>query len=94
MDVGLYKLKDFKNNKKTNVTEIKWNLNNDSYSLDQYNKWIDTGNKEENVNPIINNKLSKYNLTCYGNWLGVKNYNEKYATICMQYCKKVGYRMS
>jgi hypothetical protein len=75
MNDELEDLKD-KNNKKINVNEIKSKSNNNSYSLNQYNKWINRINIEESTNLMANNK-SKYNLTCYGNWLGIKNYDEK-----------------
>lgn len=47
------------------------------YIFNQFNNWVVNNDKiEEESNPIIYHK-KKYNSTCYGNWLGVKNYDEK-----------------
>jgi len=48
----------------------------DNYNLNQSNKWITKVNVEEKSKPVIYEKPD-YNLTCYGGWLEIKNYDEK-----------------
>lgn len=68
--------KNFSNNLKKNIYVGK-KTNEYNYSLNQFNKWIKQTDKiEEKSNPITKDN-NNYNLSCYGNWIAVKNYDEK-----------------